>query len=234
VLGNVSIAQRMKETGGHTSGFDYMRVALAIAVIGAHTTSISYGKSLDLAIWDGPQKIFPHMILPMFFSLSGFLVAGSLQRCPTLISFYGLRILRIIPALGVEVFISALLFGPLLSTVDYRAYFGQAEFYSYFLNIIGDIHYRLPGVFAENPMPAVVNGQLWTVPFELECYVALGGLAVIGILRARYLLLATVTGGQALWIWEALRRGDIGAAHGAAGPVLVLYFLTGVLFFLYR
>ncbi|MGY0575795.1 hypothetical protein ACTGJ9_036125 [Bradyrhizobium sp. RDM12] len=41
--------------------------------------------------------------------MSGFLVAGSLDRSNTLIMFLGLRAFRIVPALAVEVFLSALI-----------------------------------------------------------------------------------------------------------------------------
>ncbi|MGH7116593.1 MAG: acyltransferase family protein [Stellaceae bacterium] len=230
----MSVAEWVRRTGGRTSGFDYLRVCLAVGVIVVHTASTSYGHGSDLVVWGGPQRVAVHLILPMFFALSGFLVAGSLERCPTLVSFFGLRILRIVPALSVEVLMSAMIFGPMLSSVDLRAYFTDSEFYSYFLNITGDIHYHLPGVFLTNPIPRAVNEQLWTVPFELECYIALGGLAVIGIIGKRRLTLAIVAIGQCLWAWQAWKRGEVGATNGASGAILVLCFLTGILFFQYR
>jgi peptidoglycan/LPS O-acetylase OafA/YrhL len=142
----VSIADWIRWRG-RTSGFDYLRVCLAVGVIVVHSTSVSYGHQSDHAVWGGPQRTLEHLILPMFFALSGFLVAGSLERCPTLVSFFGLRLLRIVPALSVEVLLSAMIFGPLLSAFDLRAYFTDPEFYSYFLNVTGNIHYLLPRCF---------------------------------------------------------------------------------------
>lgn len=229
-----SIADRINQTGGRTSGFDYLRIFLAVSVIAIHSTSISYGRAYDATIWTGLAAVFAHSILPIFFALSGFLVAGSLERCPTLVSFYGLRTLRIVPALFVEVMLSAIIFGPMLSTMDLASYFSAPEFRLYFLNIIGDIHYLLPGVFTNNPLPATVNGQLWTVPFELECYVALGALIAVGITSKRKVLLGVIIFGQCLWAWEAYKRGNAGELAPVNGPVLVLSFLSGFLFFLYR
>ncbi|HEY3909962.1 MAG TPA: acyltransferase [Stellaceae bacterium] len=229
-----SIAEWVRRTGGRTSGFDYLRVCLAIGVICVHSSSTSYGHTSDLVVWGGPQRAAEHIILPMFFALSGFLVAGSLERSRTLVSFFGLRILRIVPALSVEVLLSAMIFGPMLSSLALRAYFTNPEFHLYFLNITGDIHYLLPGVFLDNPIPRAVNEQLWTVPFELECYIALGGLAVIGIMGKRRLTLAIVGIGQCLWAWQAWKRGEVGGANGASGSILVLCFLVGILFFQYR
>lgn len=229
-----TIAQRITATGGRASGFDYLRIILAISVIAIHSTSLSYGREIDSRIWSGLPLVFSHGILPVFFALSGFLVAGSLERCPTLISFFGLRALRIFPALSAEVVLSAFIFGPILSTLDLASYFSAKDFERYFLNILGDIHYVLPGVFRSNPVPSIVNGQLWTVPFELQCYVALGALAVIGVVRKRSLLFGAVLLGQLLWAWEAYSRGTSGTIAPVNGPVLVLSFLAGVLFFLYR
>ena len=60
----------------------------------------------------------------------------------------------------------------MLTTLPPRAYLSSAGFRAYFLNMLGDIHYFLPGVFGSNPYP-FVNVQLWTIPYELGCYLAL-------------------------------------------------------------
>ncbi|MCO6763518.1 hypothetical protein KQH43_30970, partial [Streptomyces sp. EL5] len=69
-------------------------------------------------------------------------------------------------------------------------YVADPKLHAYFLNIVGDIQYELPGVFLHNPMPDVVNAQLWTVPYELWCYVVLALLAVTTICfnRVAYLV----------------------------------------------
>src|SRR5689334_7563831 len=184
-----TLDERFKSTKGRSSGFDYIRVVLALGVICWHVRVTTYG-DLDPAIqYDSladfvllPIAIF---ILPMFFSLSGILVASSLERCKTFLMFLGLRALRIVSALAVAVLLSALVLGPLLTTLPLGAYFTDPEFHAYFLNIVADIHYRLPGVFVSNPFP-LVNGQLWTIPYELACYVALVILAATGIFQQRW------------------------------------------------
>lgn len=229
----LTIAEHAKATG-RTSGFDYLRIVLSLSIILWHGISLSYGPIVEIAWWRGPVGTVMHFVLPMFFALSGFLVAGSLDRCPTLVSFYGLRVLRIVPALAVEVTLSALLFGPMLTSYAVDAYFGDPRFAHYFLNMVGDIHYVLPGLFAANPVADTVNAQLWTIPFELQCYLAIGGLATAGVLRRRSVLLCVVLLGQAIWAWQAISLGDNGGSGGASGPVLVISFLAGVLFHLYR
>src|SRR5207245_877255 len=141
------------------------------------------GQPADFALWTTPLRPLLRAIVPMFFTLSGFLVAGSLERCQTLISFMGLRAIRIYPALMVEVLLSAFLIGTCITSDSIKDYFTDSEFREYLLNSIGDIHYNLPAVFENNPFPRIVNSQLWTVPYELGCYLTLAGLAILGIKR---------------------------------------------------
>src|ERR1041385_995860 len=98
-----SIDDRLRATQGRPSGFDYMRVALALGVICWHSRLTSYGEGSGAGhVWLVDIAMFPLaiFILPMFFSLSGFLVAGSLERSRTLLTFLGLRVFRILPALA--------------------------------------------------------------------------------------------------------------------------------------
>jgi hypothetical protein len=98
--------------------------------------------------------------------------------------FLTLRAVRIFPALFCEVTISALILGPMLTTFSLQKYFSDLKFYTYFLNVIGRIHYYLPGLFLDNPFPQNVNNQLWTIPFELECYIAITILALLWAWRS--------------------------------------------------
>jgi peptidoglycan/LPS O-acetylase OafA/YrhL len=230
-----SLDERLKATQGRPSGFDYMRIALALGVICWHTRLTSYGEGIGAQHnWIADIVLFPLaiFILPMFFALSGFLVAGSLERSKTLLTFLGLRVFRIIPALAVEVLLSALILGPLLTTLPLHAYFGDAEFRTYFLNILGDIHYLLPGVFVSNPFP-LVNGQLWTVPYELACYIALTALAITGIFQQRWWLFLSLMAYYAAQVGNTILRTN-DQMKGAGGSTLVMSFIAGLVIYRYR
>jgi peptidoglycan/LPS O-acetylase OafA/YrhL len=209
-----------------------MRIVLALSVICWHSLMISYGidaqpSALERAV--GPLSL---LIVPMFFALSGFLVAGSLERSKTLISFLGLRVFRIMPALSVEVLVSALILGPIFTTLSLREYFAHPELHSYFMNVVGDIHYKLPGVFQENPS-TLVNGQLWTVPYELVCYVMLSALAIFGIVRRRHLLLGFIAIYYVAQLANTLLRPSTDF-QGAGGSSIVMAFIAGLVLFRYR
>src|SRR5258708_1456881 len=108
-----TLGDRWITASARASGFDYMRITLAILVLVFNAVSIVYGEAFTNRIWNGPLHSFIAIVGPMFFSLSGFLVAGSLQRSRSMVSFVCLRVLRIVPALIVEVLLSAIFLGPI-------------------------------------------------------------------------------------------------------------------------
>jgi peptidoglycan/LPS O-acetylase OafA/YrhL len=218
-----TIQNQLDFVQNRSSGFDYLRLILAISVIAVHSVMVCSGQ---FPFWTGPLRPLVCFILPSFFALSGFLVTGSLER-NTIPAFLTLRALRIFPALAVEVLISALIIGPLLTTVTWLEYFSSEKFFRYFLNIVGRIHYELPGVFGDVPIANFVNVQLWTVPYELISYIAITILALLSISRRPIWLFSIIVGGVLLLTargyfylpWELDRHPP--------GEVLVISFLFG-------
>ncbi|MDE5443890.1 acyltransferase family protein [Bradyrhizobium sp. CSA207] len=228
-----SIEDKWEATKGRPAGFDVLRITLAVAVILWHTVAVCYGVAAEQWFYGGPLKPLVWLVIPAFFALSGFLVAGSLER-NNLPSFAVLRIIRISPALTAEVMISAILIGSIFTTLPLSQYFTDPDFFRYFLNTIGDIHFYLPGVFSDLPVPNMVNSQLWTIPHELECYLAISAAALIGLTKRNRLFLFAV-----LFIIIALALRDLlggkpGSPAAPPGRMLVLAFLCGVALFLNR
>ena len=116
----------------------------------------------------------------IFFVLSGYLVTLSWQRSTGIAVFLWKRIRRIYPALIVCVLISALLLGPILTTLDLASYVVHQQTSDYIKNSTAwSTHYVLPGVFSKNVYPNAVNGSLWTLPYEIRCYLV---VVVVGVL----------------------------------------------------
>lgn len=242
----------MTETRGRTSGFDYLRIILATLVVLSHSRLATLGPEAlshaGAAAFGAPPLRQPILwaIVPSFFALSGFLVAGSLMRAKTIFEFAMLRVLRIIPALFVETVIAAFILGPLVTDLPWHSYFTDAKFWSYPLNIVGDVHFVLPGVFTQNPDPHMVNAQLWTIPGEFLCYLTLV-LAYLMVLVASRLGLFQLRTGLGLLTVGTLVVLLASMAHSPGTPVtwraggdrveldtLVLSFLVGVSVFFYQ
>jgi peptidoglycan/LPS O-acetylase OafA/YrhL len=232
-----SLEQKSALAGDRPAGFDYLRIILATAVIVWHSFGISYGRAWTHSADESLFRPVIMSILPMFFALSGFLVAGSLSRNSAMSTFLGLRFVRIFPALIVESILSALVIGPLLTVFPLNRYFSDPKFWTYLLNIVGDIHYTLPGVFLNNPFAGVVNGQLSTVPWELRCYIALTALALLGIVRRRRAFFGAVILMMlaAFAFWGLPHAIANGYTHNNVGGMnLVFAFLCGVLIYRFK
>lgn len=162
-----SIGTALAKHKGLGPGFDLLRIGLAISVLWYHSFVITgiMDQLSNSVLW-----FYVYSVMPMFFALSGFLIAGSAERL-NLQNFLINRGLRIVPALAVEIAISALIIGPLFTTMALSQYFAHPEFWHYFTNIFGWIQYTLPGVFLDHHSAGVVNQSLWTVPFEVGCYI---------------------------------------------------------------
>ena len=216
------------------SGFDYLRIVLAVGVILWHGSIVSYGPVFDKSLHQTAIGTIARTILPMFFALSGFLVAGSLFRSGSLVTYASNRALRIFPALVVEVLLSAVVLGGILTTLPLGDYLTSGQFVRYLGNVFGIVYVFLPGVFEDNPIDWV-NISLWTVPYELECYIALLVVAATGLIRRPLLfLLALVAVQVALPLYDFYGRNEIAGINRVPPRTLVLCFLAGVGFYVFR
>ena len=168
-------------------GFDLARLCLASAVVLVHSDRAVNGAARDLS----PIWFTTEMIVPMFFVLSGFLVTASAEK-HSLPNYARNRFLRIYPAFLLCVLLSALLMGPLVTRLPVSEYFAAPGFRDYLRVLIGWPEFFLPGVFEELPDAGMVNVSLWTVRWELACYIGLGIAAALGILRRTWLAAAIV------------------------------------------
>ncbi len=171
--------------------------------------------------------------LPMFFALSGFLVTGSALRTRKLLPFLGLRVLRLLPALFVEVTLSAIILGAVFTTLPLSSYYSSGGFWNYFWNILGHVQFHLPAVF-ENNKSTIVNANLWTLPWEFYCYLSMSFIIISGLLGRRLLLTVGFFAITIVSFFASILYGfQVVPAH-LGGIMLVYYFSTGMMIFLWR
>lgn len=179
----MTIGEKLERSGGVAPGFDFMRVALAFCVVAAHSIWVVDPKSslgLTRLSW------FPfYTVMPAFFALSGFLVASSAERL-RLRDFAINRALRMMPALGVEIVLSAFILGAVFTALPVRDYLLNAGTWRYLTNVVGLINFHLPGVFMVLPIRGVVNTSLWSIPWEYAVYAVIGVLMVTGGIKRVY------------------------------------------------
>ena len=115
-----------------------------------------------------------------------------------------------------------------------RQYLTSPEFGGFFLNIVALVHVSLPGVFERNPDPRFIASQLWTIPFEFECYFALAILSLLNLLGDRRALAQIIVLAAVAATFCASLIFPVGPFDHVPGRVLVLCFLAAVSLFYYR
>ena len=238
-----TIGSALVRHNGDGPGFQLLRYGLAITIFLLHARGLSREVATLHATagvltqnslgWNGPARPVYVVLVPAFFALSGFLVAGSAFRLRSTTTFLGFRALRIFPALIVEVTLSALVLGPLFTTLPLSKYFTDPQFFRYFGNMIGWISFRLPGVF-EQTKQHIVNGNLWTLPSELDCYIITALLMSSGILYKKSSVTLLVMLATVIFIFLNCVSDFAVTPWQFAGHTVTYYFFVGLIFFLWK
>ncbi len=198
------------------NNLDFIRFVAAVMVLFSHSWPLTTGSNTHepLAWATRYQLDFGALAVDIFFVVSGFLVTQSFDRTKNVIVFAKARILRIIPGLFVVVVILAFILGPAVTTDSSSQYWAEFPFASF----IGD---HLPGVFVATPYSGAVDGSLWTIKYEILCYVMVALFGMLSILTNRYIMVA-------LWIFSMT---SIGVDYSLN---LLPFFATGMLFYVFR
>jgi peptidoglycan/LPS O-acetylase OafA/YrhL len=172
--------------------FDVLRLLASWCVLFSHCYALAGVSAAEPFLSAVGLDTLGGLGVSVFFVLSGYLVTGSWLREPSVIPFALKRMRRIYPALIVCVLLTLLVLGPSVTTLDLRAYAQDPLSRQYLWTATGwDIRFVLPGVFASTPLRDAVNGSLWSLRYELLCYISLVGLAVLPFsVRAKALFVA--------------------------------------------
>ncbi|SDG38292.1 Peptidoglycan/LPS O-acetylase OafA/YrhL, contains acyltransferase and SGNH-hydrolase domains [Bradyrhizobium sp. Rc2d] len=155
---------------GKVPGFNAMRFIAASAVLFSHSFGAGENRQHDEWIRQLTGKFeLGTLGVYVFFFISGFVITQSCLRSNAR-SFLIKRIARIMPGLVLVTAFSALVLGPLLTTLPLRDYFHDPKFSKFFLNCLFVLTGELPGLFVGNPSGDWVNVSLWTLRFEVMCY----------------------------------------------------------------
>jgi peptidoglycan/LPS O-acetylase OafA/YrhL len=171
------------------NNFDFLRICAALAVIFGHSYALLALPEPVMRLTGIPSGEFG---VGIFFVISGYLITKSWERGPHAFTYLKKRVLRIFPALIIVVFLTVFLLGPFVTTLSLNDYFSNPQTWSYLRTIYlfylmepGTGHYMLPGVFVNNPFPNVVNGSLWTLPYEFSMYIMVLALGLAGLTKKR-------------------------------------------------
>ena len=177
-------------TQGRDNNFNLIRIIAAFAVLVSHSYPLALGLLFvghAEPLRDRLDMTFGSIAVDLFFVASGFLVTSSLLTRKSIVEFLWARVLRIYPALLVMMLVVVCGLGLYFTTLPHSQYFtdpGTFKFVvqnSTLFSGITDIRLvqQLPGVFADNPMPLIVNGSLWSMTYEVRMYLSLAILWIV-------------------------------------------------------
>ena len=177
-----AIASERRRTGILASdprldNFDLLRLMSAVSVVFLHAYALSLNPALKILAKFANLSLVERSLntsslaVKVFFVISGYLIFNSYDCSRSIKEFALKRFLRIYPAYGAVIVITALACS-LLTSLSVRSYF-LGPFWKYlFANLVfcNMLYPRLPGVFVHNPGLTIVNGALWTIKVEVMFY----------------------------------------------------------------
>lgn len=158
-------------TRGRSNNFLLLRLMAAMLVMWHHAWALTKSEGEPLrALGFEPGQLG----VTTFFCVSGFLVTQSVQRRSPW-DFLCARAARIFPGLWVSLLVCAFVLGPLVTTLDLGSYLAHPRLLQFLVGngTMLSPRFDLPAVFENAPYPYAVNGSLWTLPYEIACYVGL-------------------------------------------------------------
>ena len=191
----------------HRNSIGFLRLGLATSVLVSHAYILGGIKPEPLVGLTGGQEGLGSLGVAGFFMLSGFLIAASLERSPSIWRYLWHRVLRIMPAFWVCLLVTALGFGWLMWWQTSGTLAGYLDHPNGPVSFVANnfwLDVRQSGIAG---LPAGVatagqmNASLWTLWPEFLCYVGLAAIGVLGVLRWRLpFLVAIVAFLWATWV----------------------------------
>lgn len=167
------------------NSFGLVRLWAALAVVVSHAFVLASGDRFDEPVRALTGWKLGDLAVAVFFIMSGLVIAASLERTASIPRFLWARALRIVPAVAVYAIVFGLLIAPVISSRPAIEVLASPDLAAFLLRTLtfAPGNPTLPGVFETTPLPGIVNEPLWTVKYEILCYLA---LAACGFLVARW------------------------------------------------
>jgi peptidoglycan/LPS O-acetylase OafA/YrhL len=165
------------------NNFNLLRILAAGAVLVSHSYPICLGPSSLEPLEHALGISLGTLSVITFFSISGYFISQSFHSRHSIVEFAAARALRIYPGLLVVLLLTVLVLGPFFTKIDLALYFSDRDTLLYVpRNLrLWRLQYELPGVFDDNPYPGAINGSLWSLGYEVICYIMVAAVGRLGL-----------------------------------------------------
>jgi peptidoglycan/LPS O-acetylase OafA/YrhL len=215
----------------NSNSFSLLRLIAALLVVLSHSCLFVDENFLKtVRLWSN-YELGQHAV-NAFFSISGLLICQSYYRSVSSKTYIISRILRIYPALVCSSIVVGWLFGALTSSLTLSDYFSEAKNLYYPIGVL--LYFNkaeLTGAFHWPPYPSEVNSPLWTIKYEIACYICLMIGLRLKLLEQRIILMMTIVLVGCILVYANM---SLRPAHWSETFRFGLAFLIGVAAYQYR
>jgi peptidoglycan/LPS O-acetylase OafA/YrhL len=210
------------KTSDRNNSFGFARFIAAGGVIFSHHFALSGFVEPNIAgVTVGAVSV------RLFFLMSGFLIFNSLSRNADPFRFCSARVLRILPnllfALAGTSLITCLAYSNFDHLIEHLRYVAQ----NVAMLLRGGPMYNVSGIWEQLPYP-VLNGSIWSLPYEVWCYIVLFMIMWFSRNSARLVLAVLVVCCVALVLLPGVRLFPLAISSNKLGS-LAIWFLAGSL-----
>ncbi|MEM6104742.1 acyltransferase [Mycobacterium sp. 050272] len=151
--------------------------------------------------WPITGHMPPHALLQLmfavgvdgFFAISGFLITASWLRDPHVRDYLAARALRILPGLYVCLIVTAFVFAPLSVAVQggspAKLLLSSAPFEYVLKNatLVAVLQFDVAGTPLQVASPGIWNASLWSLIWEVLCYISIAVIGLVGLANRRWI-----------------------------------------------
>ena len=216
-----TLGEHLEGKALRNNAFDTIRLLAAASVIISHAFSLVDGYEINepLFVASNGQITIGRSAVAAFFVVSGLLISLSFDRSPSWHRFVTNRALRLFPALWVCLLLTVFVFGAAATTVPLSEFLGSRETWGFMGNAVFlQLNPSLPGVFDGHPESDSFNSSLWTLKYEVACYVIGAIMLSFGKLRLQLVAIA--------WFGAMIATPIIGNPIGQHGFMYYLAWLV--------
>lgn len=234
---NQTLGQSLSGPDARDNAFDSIRLFAASAVIISHSFALTTGSDLTEPLFrlTQGQATIGLSAVGIFFIVSGVLISMSFDRSKTAARFALNRALRLFPGLWVCILLTVFVLGPMLTVLSLTDYLTSGQTWGFLgAFVFWPFSSGMGGVFPDHPYAYAVNGSLWTLKYEVACYIGGAILLSTGRWRRALVLLAWAVSMIGTILLEDPHQQSGLLYHVAQLLWLFRFYGAGMLCYLYR
>ena len=200
ILGLAEAPRIADRDAGHDNNFNLIRMLAALGVMISHAVPLTRGIGTPEPFEEALRGVnLGRVCVMVFFAISGFFITRSFTTKRDPLAFLRARALRIYPGLVVMLVLMLVVGGGWIATDPARFWRSAPDYVIRTLTFVVSARW-LDGILETAPFPREVNGSLWSLRFEVACYMAVLLAGLSGLFERRRMFLGCAAAFLAVYL----------------------------------